>query len=75
MKKKTRIFTQEELLNQKYSNLTYYMAWELKEMGALIEFCKFNVNLEPRHIKINGYLRDRIRMDGSHEVVFEVEDE
>lgn len=75
MNRKTRIFTQSELLNVQYGSLTHYMACELKEMGALIEFNNLNVNLEPRHIKINGYLRDRIRMDGSHEFIFEVEDD
>lgn len=74
-RKQTRIFTDRELANVRNGSLTYYMACELKREGAPIQFNIVNVDLKSEDIEINGYLRDRIRMDGSHEFVFEVEDE
>ena len=68
---KRRVFTQKELLEQNFGNITYYMAWELKRFGAPIEFNRVDLNLKPSNIKINGYLREEVRVDGSHLFEFE----
>lgn len=65
-----RVFSARELFKVKHGSLTYYMACELRKMQAPIEFSVFNTDLEPEDIKINGQLKDRIKMDGSHEFVF-----
>ena len=66
-------FTAAELIGADIggSSLTYYMANILKEEGAPIKFNALNILLKPEDIKINGYLRDRIKNDGSHEFIFE----
>lgn len=69
--KKKRVFTSQELLSANCGSLTYYMAHELKDMGAPVDFNILNLDLKPEDIKITGYLRDRIKMDGSHEFIFE----
>ena len=68
--KKKRLFTSQELLNANCVSLAYYMAHELKDMGAPIEFNILNINLKPEDIKITGYFEDRIEIDGSHEFIF-----
>ena len=66
-----RVFTQVELLNVRHGSLAYYMACVLKELGAPISFNKLNIYLKPSDIKSLGYIKDRIKNDGSHEFVFE----
>lgn len=69
--RKTRVFRSQELIRVKNGSLTYYMAHELKDMGAPIEFNILNIDLKPEDIKITGYMKDRIKMDGSHEFIFQ----
>ena len=69
--KKKRLFTKQELLNANCVSLTYYMAHGLKDMGAPIEFNILNIDLKHEDIKITGYLEGRIKIDGSHEFIFE----
>jgi hypothetical protein len=77
MSKKTRIFTQQELLNVdiKNGNITYHMAHVLKDLGAPIKFNILDINLKPEDIEITGYIRHSIKMDESREFVFEVDDD
>ena len=70
MMRKKRVFTQQELLNVKHGSLTYYMAHELRDMGAPIEFNLLDIDLKPEDIKFTGFLKDDIKMDGSHEFIF-----
>jgi len=67
----TKVFSPQELINVKHGSLTYYMACVLKELGSPINFNKVNIYLKSEEIEIYGYLKDRIKMDGSHEFVFE----
>jgi len=68
-----KIFTPRDMISVEKGSITYYMACELKDMGAPIEFNVLNVDLKPEDIKITGNFKDRLLQDGSHEFTWSKE--